>query len=1148
MDKDYNNHMLFAEQILSDFIDSVTGRNLSVLTGSSPDDSFFVGKLSSIDDVLENKDTNSNVKVNQMSVDFFIEKDSFDASQLIIKIRGDFYYRVLPTYEEQREYYLKELNKKIDHKNFSEISEAMNFFEENKRNKEITNLNKSPLLPKYNKFSLDDSLELKVDWNSILDNNRNQGSISFENKIIKYLDEEINKIMDLTNIYKVIRDEIKVEQLSNPLDYENFLTEFNEVQAPRPAYHIDVKVDYKLIGESKYRVSINLVNKTRKNDFNTYSKEPAYLPVLFNSGIEVQLVNAEFQDIDLDYFLNDYKYDKTVKGIGTNCSIEYDKEQIKLLTNNIPIFYQKRLKTRDNMAIKFDDLINDPIKTLNKISIEMDKEIIKWNKDFEARKNTLVSDERYLIGAQNDYLNLIKGFKFEVDRFKYGVEQIKNRDMVRKSFINMNKTFKNTSSKYSSWRLFQIVFIVSLIPDLIVNQYGEDDIDNSYIDKVDLLYFPTGGGKTEAFIGCIVFTLFFDRIRGKKSGVSSLVKYPLRLLSVQQIDRLANVLAAAEVIRQQCEPDFSGDRFSLGYYVGDNNTPNELSKEKIDNFSGKSQEQLDKELRIIDVCPFCHNESVNIILDLESIRLKHVCSNPNCPSGEELPIYIVDKEIYRYLPSVIISTIDKIASIGFQSNFRNILGEVKYECPLHGYTSKSKCTEKDFCTCDAQSFKEISLFDPAPSLIVQDELHLIRESLGTFNSHYETLFQYMISELVGQNKKLKIIGATATISNYASHISALYNKEGVRFPSESPTIGENFYSFTDDNDINRIIISYAPFGRSILNSVVFSLKYLRKILWKYYKNLELVKNIPGMQVDNDAEALEIVKNYWIFLQYNNVKIDGNRVINAIDNIMNPQLIEEGCEIPFDIRKMTGDETFQSVRQILAEIESNTEVINGVNLIAATSMISHGVDADRFNMMMFFGMPSNTAEYIQAYSRAGRRYPGIIIDIIRPTREKDMSYLKYFVKFHDYKDILVEPVPVNRWASKAVEKTLSGVLSAILINHYDLKYQFEYGSIFDMKVFKKLVEDGIINKNEIINHVKRAYGCQLDYGGSNNPSYGYVQFIEDSINKIFTNVVDKSFVDSYYYLPGIGLTMLDSRLSPAMFSLRYTDRNVNIELR
>ncbi|MCR3907153.1 MAG: helicase-related protein, partial [Tenericutes bacterium] len=441
----------------------------------------------------------------------------------------------------------------------------------------------------------------------------------------------------------------------------------------------------------------------------------------------------------------------------------------------------------------------------------------------------------------------------------------------------------------------------------------------------------------------------------------------------------------------------------------------------------------------------------------------------------------------------------------------------------------------------------VDLYDPAPSLIIQDEVHLIRESLGTFDSHYETLIQYLIESLIPKKKKVKIIGATATISNYEKHVWELYNKGARMFPAKSPYIGKNFYSYTDNEDINRIMISFAPFGRSILNSVVYSLKYLREVVFEYLKDVNKVIKIPGMDIKDKNEAFEIVKDYWIFLEYNNVRIDGNRVINAIDNIINPELMQLN-KPSFDIRKMTGDESFQDVRKILAEIEKNDEVFEGINLISATSMISHGVDADRFNMMLFFGMPGNTAEYIQAYSRVGRKYPGIVIDIIRPTREKDNSYLKNFVKFHEFKDILVEPVPINRWASNAIEKTFSGILAGILMDYYDPKFNLDYGNIYDMKVLKKLIEDGKINKEELLNDLKEAYGCQFNDGGSVNPSYNYVKFIEDSLEKIFSEIDDRTFRDEYYYLGGNVLQMLDGRLNWPMRSLRFTEKSVNIELR
>ena len=128
--------------------------------------------------------------------------------------------------------------------------------------------------------------------------------------------------------------------------------------------------------------------------------------------------------------------------------------------------------------------------------------------------------------------------------------------------------------------------------------------------------------------------------------------------------------------------------------------------------------------------------------------------------------------------------------------------------------------------------------------------------------------------------------------------------------------------------------------------------------------------------------MEILKDYWIFLEYNNVKRDGNNVEGALDTPINVELRKQGIT-EFITRKMTGDETFQDVREVLAQVENNENVYEGINLIAATSMISHGVDADRFNIMFFFGIPGNTAEYIQAYSRTGRKHSSIVVDIIRP---------------------------------------------------------------------------------------------------------------------------------------------------------------------
>jgi len=403
----------------------------------------------------------------------------------------------------------------------------------------------------------------------------------------------------------------------------------------------------------------------------------------------------------------------------------------------------------------------------------------------------------------------------------------------------------------------------------------------------------------------------------------------------------------------------------------------------------------------------------------------------------------------------------------------------------------------------------------------------------------------MIANLTKSKKKIKIIGATATISFFESQLYHLYLKDGIRFPCQSPYLDRNFYSYVDKTEINRFILGYAPYGKAIINSVVYSMKYLKQIIWDYYKNPSNMMDIEGIDIKNEEEVYNILKDYWIFLEYNNVKLDGNRVLSALDDPINTELDAEGIQ-PFDERKMTGDDTFQDVRRILAEVETTKNVFEGFNLIAATSMISHGVDADKFNLMFFFGMPGNTAEYIQAYSRCGRKYPGLIIMIMRPAREKDQSYLKNFVKFHEYKDILVEPVPINRWATKAVEKTLPGIFAGIIINHYDKNLQYEFGNIYQMKNLKEAIKNGRVNKEEVINHILRVYGCIRENGTVEELGNQYREYIIEKINYIFNEILTKSYdAQDYYILDGI--EKLGSGLYSPMRSLRDTDKPVKIKL-
>ena len=448
------------------------------------------------------------------------------------------------------------------------------------------------------------------------------------------------------------------------------------------------------------------------------------------------------------------------------------------------MFIQNRLKTNDSLAVKFEDLISNPVDKLRNIHRKMLDELKLWEDDYESRSDLTENGKR-------QFGHEISSFKLEIKRFKTGIELIENYYMVRTAFQFMNRAFKQSAKGYDSWRLFQIVFVVSLILDIVANEPDlilDDELkEKAKTNDTDILYFPTGGGKTEAFLGILVFNLFFDRLRGKECGVTAFLKYPLRLLSVQQVQRVSNILAIAECIR--IDEDLGGEAFSLGYFVGEGNTPNKINRDLKKTLNEMSSDEIDEKYRLLDVCPFCGAKTVHVIFDEEENSLRHICSNENCPSKGILPLFMVDDDIYRFIPSVIISTVDKMTAIGLNMRFHNLLCGATYKCPKHGYTARSKCLAEG-CSCTPADFSRVHMKDPAPTLLIQDELHLIKESLGAYDSHYETLIEYFIHHLSGCNRGIKVIGATATISAYAEQARHLYWKNAIRFPSASPYPGQ----------------------------------------------------------------------------------------------------------------------------------------------------------------------------------------------------------------------------------------------------------------------------------------------------------------------------------------------------------------------
>lgn len=1133
---------VLASQILNDFVGKITGSGLRRIVGDNPENVLLVGKLMSTNDPEGNNAYSSRTFIDSIGADFYVSEEEINTAEIQILPQGDFYYRALPTLEEQQAALLKEINKVTGENQYSSFADVVTAYTADPSLFSSTHVS---LVPVYKKISLHvDEFSLSFRPADLLDDTGLFGFVDENHALNKQVDVFLKDLQssipaDPEAMTRVIREPVRVEHLLSETTFQKYLKTYanKNVENQNQNWRIYFDISIRKITD-KFLVSVSLVNNSQvlySKAHKSRKKDKYSIETLFNSGIKIKLINASYCPIELDFFADDYKYDKQQYALSNKCSVEYIKAENALQTNHLPLYEQYRLITNDALAVKFLDLAESPIETLNGILRKMKAELERWKRDRDTLLPTLSEKAKAKLQGE------VAGFEDEISNFENGINVIRNYPIVKKSFIQMNKTFAATSKKYSTWRLFQIVFIVSMIPDIVAcdrDVMPEDEKLKTHLQSMALLYFPTGGGKTEAFLGVLVFNLFFDRHRGKACGVTSILRYPLRLLSVQQVQRLANILAQAELIRREDPTIAQTECFSLGYFVGDNNTPNKMGAKEYARYNDMTQAQRD-EHRIIDVCPYCGKPTVHLRADSTICRLVHYCDNDDCPSGGDLPLYIVDTEIYRYLPSAIISTVDKLAIMGCNPSFRNIINGVEHKCPLHGFTSKRKCME-DTCQVEVQNYEHVNMYDPAPTLFIQDELHLIRESLGAYASHYESFLKYYIKNFSKSKRDIKVIGATATISSYREQVYHLYGRNPIRFPCESPYVDRNFYAKVDYTDLQRQILGYAPYGKAIVNSVVYSLKYMREVVFAYFASPQKIMNISGINLENLDEAIEILKDYWIFLEYNNVKRDGNNVEGALETPVNVELREAGIT-PFKTRKMTGDESFQDVREVLADVENSENVFDGVNLIAATSMISHGVDADRFNIMFFYGIPGNMAEYIQAYSRTGRRHSSIVIDLIRPTRETDQSYLMNFQSVHKYKDLLVEPVPINRWATKAINCTLPGIFTSILLNCYDPELQYAPGTLFKMRNIKTAILNGQLDKDSIMSQLFMAYGCTEDDGTIQDLGNQYRVKIAAFIEDIFAQIKDRSWSDEGLF---DGFKLMGYRI---MNSLRDTDADLIIEL-
>lgn len=843
---------------------------------------------------------------------------------------------------------------------------------------------------------------------------------------------------------------------------------------------------------------------------------------IFDAKLTVGIEGGQLLPFDFLLAPKDYRCNPEMPSRGINCTVNWDTTTQILETETLPVFRQPLYRTKTDYEIEFSVMASDkPEKALGRIYEGMVDYLAQWDAFLkDEATNILSQDGRKACRNDRD------AFKVEIDRFCLGIETLSKDRKLARAFQLMNQAFyqigKASGGRISAWRLFQIGFIVSQLPSLAARELPASQNDEyvhrvrEAFEEVGILWFPTGGGKTEAYLGLLAIAMLYDRLRGKTRGVTAWMRFPLRMLSLQQLERLAVVIAELNKLRE-IETDIGkGDPFAIGYYVGDSVTPNSISSDYMDRL--ERNVAACKEKRLLRRCPYCGNE-VEVKALRKEWRLAHVCTNDKCfshtastlgPYRGTLPLCIVDNEIYRYLPSVLVGTVDKLAIAGRSRYFSHIMRGVRQRCRTHGYMSYGNCIEQFSARCqirrgDIESLETVK--DSVPSLLIQDELHLLRAELGAFDGHYEGLLQYL-----GNSSSLpsKVLAATATIEAYDVHAFHLYLSHARRYPQPSWQNGESFYATSTPLKHRRLYIGILAHTRSIEDPVIRILYLYWREIRQLQHNLQKAADVMGCPNASSIEVAHVLRLYDLSLGYVNRKATGGTLMHraaAIEKMLETQGLGS-----LESRLLTGDSGPEKVGEIIARVVKEREETSESRLsqIFATNLISHGVDLERINMMVICGMPSHYAEYVQATSRAARSHPGCVFVCFKGRDPRELSQYEFFGQMHEHMDRLIEAVAINRFASFVTDKTLPGLLVGVLLNKYtpDFFGQYIDKTLDHVPTLKQALglspgSNATINQDELLQILEQIIGVDKDRPPA---SPAQIKHVQEHLAEIFNELI------------------------------------------
>lgn len=822
--------------------------------------------------------------------------------------------------------------------------------------------------------------------------------------------------------------------------------------------------------------------------------------------------------------------------IGHGCSVKWSKqgEPLKVETEYLPncetpdIDPIPRDKSKENLydenqgfvsPLFLENSKSQEFKWLSVFSDATDTEIIKGLNDFVDSYGSWIEikrkDEKYkdifsgiakqeLDKCEGDYLRMKKNIQDflsgDNNRDKLDSFRLMNAAMfmqlwhsvkVKQDAVNSlindeafdyfsfffykdiadDKLFSKTES--AGWRAFQLAFILLNLDGIFK---PEDDANwDKRNNWVDLVWFPTGGGKTEAYLGLIALTIINRRkeFKEKGGGTAAIMRYTLRLLTMQQFQRATLVIMALELIRRWGNYALGDEPINIGLWVGKNSIPNS-NIDLIYEYEHKLN--LKKENRIpFNNCPWCNSEikgetkedteASSSVYNQNKVHLK--CTNQKCSFSFGLgrisrkrqdqgpiPVCLSDETIYQHPPALLFGTVDKFAQLAHKVNGQN-----------NGRNADSR---RIFGTGNWEDGKPKDGYLP-PDLIIQDELHLLLGPLGSAVALFESAVDQLCRREDGTRPK--IISSTATTRNTQLQIAALFDRKVNLFPKPGVECDDSFFAFykrrfksiddkTPEYISKRKYIGVLPTGRT----QIWMQMRLAAIIMTHRAIFELNELGEKHPIDFDSyKEFEKVMDYYhtTISYFNSLKEVGKtqsqvqtyilkELRRVFSRVVRPKKLMHAIYTygPIQESELTGRLSGEEVKNELKSVETkwdakkrfarseNNELIKGKvppEFVVATNMISVGIDVSRFNTIIMNSMPRNTAEYIQASSRVARNDYGLVLTVHHPFRARDISHYEKFIEFHEKMYSYVEPISITPFTQKAVERYM-GLYLATMLRH------------------------------------------------------------------------------------------------------------------